>query len=137
MLQNKRTALVTVVQVEGSSYRRPGARMLVTEDGLITGAISGGCLEGDALKKAQFAIFQQKNKLEIYDTSDEGDSTLGIQLGCNGIVYLLFEPVRNGDADNPVALIKKIAYQRQDAVLVTRFNKKKHERQVGTCGFVA
>ena len=74
VLQNKQTALATVVKVEGSSYRRPGARMLVTEDGEITGAISGGCLEGDALRKAQFAIFQQQNKLEIYDTTDEEDN---------------------------------------------------------------
>ena len=52
VLQNKQTALATVVKVEGSSYRRPGARMLVTEDGEITGAISGGCLEGDALTQS-------------------------------------------------------------------------------------
>src|ERR1700710_1814394 len=80
----KRSALATVVRVDGSSYRRPGARMLVTEDGEITGAISGGCLEGDALRKAQFAIFQQQNKLEIYDTTDDEDNKLGVQLGCNG-----------------------------------------------------
>src|SRR5215467_9141578 len=79
-----RAALATVVKVEGSSYRRPGARMLVTEDGEITGAISGGCLEGDALRKAQFAMFEQKNKLELYDTTDEEDHKLGVQLGCNG-----------------------------------------------------
>ncbi len=54
--QNKQTVLATVVQVEGSSYRRPGARMLITADGEITGAISGGCLEGDALRKAQRAM---------------------------------------------------------------------------------
>ncbi|EJF07902.1 XdhC family protein, partial [Pontibacter sp. BAB1700] len=46
--EGKQAALATVVQVQGSSYRRPGARMLVTEDGQLTGAISGGCLEGDA-----------------------------------------------------------------------------------------
>jgi len=44
----KQTALATVVHVEGSSYRRPGARMLIEDDGQLTGAISGGCLEGDA-----------------------------------------------------------------------------------------
>jgi xanthine dehydrogenase accessory factor len=43
--EGKRMALATVVHVEGSSYRRPGARMLVTDDGMLTGAISGGCLE--------------------------------------------------------------------------------------------
>ncbi|MEY3239719.1 MAG: hypothetical protein RIR11_1157, partial [Bacteroidota bacterium] len=40
----QKTALATVVQVEGSSYRRPGARMLIVEDGQLMGAISGGCL---------------------------------------------------------------------------------------------
>ncbi|MFX6702139.1 XdhC family protein, partial [Acinetobacter baumannii] len=52
----RQMALATVVHVEGSSYRRPGARMLVEDNGKITGAISGGCLEGDALKKALLAI---------------------------------------------------------------------------------
>lgn len=52
----KKTALATVVLVEGSAYRRAGARMLITEDGQLTGAISGGCLEGDALRKARLVI---------------------------------------------------------------------------------
>jgi xanthine/CO dehydrogenase XdhC/CoxF family maturation factor len=51
-LNGLKAALATVVKVEGSSYRQAGARMLVTEDGQLTGAISGGCLEGDALRKA-------------------------------------------------------------------------------------
>lgn len=46
----KKSALATVVHVEGSSYRRPGARMLITEDAELTGSISGGCLEGDAFR---------------------------------------------------------------------------------------
>src|SRR5678815_2680583 len=133
VLQNKQTALATVVKVEGSSYRRPGARMLVTEDGEITGAISGGCLEGDALRKAQFAMFEQKNKLEIYDTTDEEDHKLGVQLGCNGIVYILFEPLKIDDPHNSVMLLKKIAQQRKDAVLVTVFNESKAAVQKGTC----
>lgn len=136
VLLNKKTALATVVQVEGSSYRRPGARMLVTEDGEITGAISGGCLEGDALRKAQFAIFQQKNKLEIYDTTDDEDNKLGIQLGCNGIVYILFEPIQIDDSNNPINLLKKVAEQRKDAVLITLFNKDKNAVQKGTCCLV-
>src|SRR5690348_966937 len=84
--QNKKTALATVVKVEGSSYRRPGARMLITEDGEFTGAISGGCLEGDALLKARYVMFKGQNKLEIYETTDEDDQRMGVQLGCNGVV---------------------------------------------------
>lgn len=135
-LQNKQTALVTVVKVEGSSYRRPGARMLVTEDGEITGAISGGCLEGDALRKAQMAMLQKQNKLEIYDTTDDEDNKLGVQLGCNGIVYILFEPINNDDINNPIKLLKKVAQQRKDAVLVTLFNPNKNLEQKGTCAYI-
>jgi xanthine/CO dehydrogenase XdhC/CoxF family maturation factor len=136
VIGNRKTALATVVHVEGSSYRRPGARMLVTEDGEITGAISGGCLEGDALRKAQFAIFQQKNKIEIYDTTDEDDLKFGVQLGCNGIVYILFEPIRNDDVNNPINLLKKVSGERKNAVLVTLFNLNKNAYQKGTCGLV-
>ena len=136
VLQNKQTALATVVKVEGSSYRRPGARMLVTEDGELTGAISGGCLEGDALNKAMLAIFQQKNKLVTYDTTDEDDAKLGIQLGCNGIVHILFEPIRKDVETNPVFLLRKIVDRRKNAVLATVFNINEREQQIGTCGFI-
>lgn len=136
ILQNKQTALVTVVKVEGSSYRRPGARMLVTEDGEITGAISGGCLEGDALRKAQYAILQQQNKLEIYDTTDEEDNKLGVQLGCNGIVYILFEPIQKEEENNPIDILKKVAQERKDAIVITAFNENKYAAQKGTCGYI-
>ncbi len=134
--QNKKTALATVVRVEGSSYRRPGARMLVTEDGELTGAISGGCLEGDALRKARLAMFEQQNKLEIYETTDEDDQRLGVQLGCNGVVYILFEPIKNEDPNNPVNLLKRFVTKRKDAVIATVFNPHDKRQQTGTCCFI-
>src|SRR5688500_14168049 len=132
--QNKKTALATVVKVEGSSYRRPGARMLVTEDGALTGAISGGCLEGDALRKAQFAMFQQQNKLEVYETTDEGDARLGVQLGCNGTIHILFEPINDDDPNHPINLFRRAAAERRDAVIATVFGRGKE--QTGTCLFL-
>jgi len=134
LTSGKRMALATVVHVEGSSYRRPGARMLVTDDGQLTGAISGGCLEGDALRKALLAISQQKNKLVTYDTTDENNTTLGVQLGCNGIVHILFEPIQTADPENPVELLKKVSAKRQNAVLVTLFSlNSRTGAQPGTC----
>lgn len=134
VLCGKQTALATVVHVEGSSYRRPGARMLVTEDGELTGAISGGCLEGDALKKALLAISQQKNKLVTYNTLDEDDHSIGIQLGCNGIVYILFEPVDAVKENNPIALLEKTMAQTKPSVLVTLFSLDNPSgEQKGTC----
>src|SRR5690554_8060448 len=78
--EGKQTALATVVQVEGSSYRSPGARMLITEDGALTGAISGGCLEGDALRKAQLVMFKQQSMVVTYDTTDDDDAKFGVGL---------------------------------------------------------
>jgi xanthine dehydrogenase accessory factor len=130
----RQTALVTLVHVDGSSYRRPGARMLVTDEGQLTGAISGGCLEGDALRKALHVMNQQKSMLVIYDTTDEDDAKLGIGLGCNGIIQVLIEPVKTTDKNNPVELLKAISGKRQNAVLVTLFSlQNKKEEQAGTC----
>jgi len=134
VMEGKQTALLTVVHVEGSSYRRPGARMLVTEDGLLTGAISGGCLEGDALRKALLVMQQQKPMLITYDTTDEDDEKLGTGLGCNGIIQVLIEPVGTDNALNPVLLLKKLVAERRDTVLITLFSlQNKKKEQPGTC----
>ncbi|GGH01558.1 XdhC family protein [Pedobacter zeae] len=129
--EGKKTALATVIKVEGSSYRRPGARMLITDDGQLTGAISGGCLEGDALRKALSAIVQQENKLITYDTTDEDDARFGVQLGCNGIVHILFEPIIEADALNPMAILTALQSKRESAVLVTLFSLR-DKQQLGT-----
>lgn len=88
-------ALATVIGVEGSAYRRVGARMLILDDGTWVGSISGGCLEGDMLKKARLAIQKQEVKTVTYDTRDEDPFALGIGLGCNGKIDILIDPDRN------------------------------------------
>ena len=90
--QHRTMALATVVQVHGSSYRSPGARMLITGDGTWIGSISGGCLEGDALRKSRNIIASGKAQIFTYDTrNDQSGMVLG--LGCNGIIDILIEPV--------------------------------------------
>lgn len=124
--------LATVVHVEGSSYRRAGARMLIDEFGNITGAISGGCLEGDALRKALHAFYRQKNKLVTYDTSDEDDAVIGAQLGCNGIIQVLFEPLDFQDALNPCELLKIVIEKNNSFAIVVQFDLNKTKEQPGT-----
>ena len=131
----KKTALATVVKVEGSSYRQPGARMLVTEEGELTGAISGGCLEGDALRKALLSIHQKQNKLITYNTSNEDDIELGLQLGCNGIVHILFEYIHDEALNNPIQLLQQLEIERKEAVIVTVFSLKRNAKQIGTALF--
>lgn len=101
-------ALVTVVRVEGSSYRRTGARMFVCDDGTWVGGISGGCLEGDALKRAKIAILKNSPSLITYDTTTDDDYQIGVGLGCNGIIDVLFVPIDFNDVFNPVEQLIRI-----------------------------
>jgi xanthine/CO dehydrogenase XdhC/CoxF family maturation factor len=99
--------------------------MLVSDDSTITGAISGGCLEGDALEKALFAMATGENKLITYDSLGEDDIQFGLHLGCNGVVHILFEPIKKEDPQNPVELLRLISNAAEEAVLVTLFSQKK------------
>jgi xanthine dehydrogenase accessory factor len=84
--------LATVVSVRGSSYRRPGARLLVPRDSAPVGLISGGCLEDEAARLARAAIDEGIPLLVTIDHSHEGDELWGSGLGCRGVIELLAEP---------------------------------------------
>lgn len=132
--EGKKTALATVVHLEGSSYRRPGARMLIEDNGNLTGAISGGCLEGDALRKSLHVIAQNRAMLVTYDTMDDDDAKFGVGLGCNGIIQVLIEPIDPSDPFNPIAILKEVTMQRAQSVILTLFNlRDRMTSQVGTC----
>jgi len=91
---DKVAALATVAQTEGSSYRRPGARMLVLEGGETIGSISGGCLEKDVVDHAASVRAARAAILLTYDTSSEEDIVFGAGLGCKGVVRILLEPIQ-------------------------------------------
>ncbi len=117
--RSARVALATVVRVEGSSYRRTGARMLIADDGVWVGGISGGCLEGDALKRARLAIAKSESSLVTYDTTDDDAYQIGVGLGCNGIIDVLFTPLDPANKHNPVEVLKScVRANRQTHVLV-------------------
>jgi xanthine dehydrogenase accessory factor len=90
--RGERMALATVVSVRGSSYRRPGARLLVPEGGRPIGLISGGCLEEEAARLAREALATDVPMLVTIDHSAEGDELWGMGLGCRGVIDLLAEP---------------------------------------------
>jgi xanthine dehydrogenase accessory factor len=90
--RGERMALATVVSVRGSSYRRPGARLLVPEEGAPIGLISGGCLEEEAARLAREALKLDAPLLVTIDHSAEGDELWGSGLGCRGVIDLLAEP---------------------------------------------
>lgn len=85
------SVLATLVRVEGSSYRRPGARLLLTATGIRSGSISGGCLEEDVLARARRVAASGEPELAVYDTTSENDLVWGVGLGCHGVVHVLIE----------------------------------------------
>ncbi len=115
----QKAALATVVRVEGSSYRRIGARMLVLDSGEWIGGISGGCLEGDALKKARLAMAQNKASLVTYDTSEDDPFQIGVGLGCNGIIDVLITPLNPENPLNAVLNLSRCIENRQTTLLLT------------------
>jgi len=112
-------ALATVVRVEGSSYRRAGARMLVLDDGTYLGGISGGCLEGDALRRAQKGIALQRPSVITYDTTQDDDYQIGVGLGCQGIIDVLFTPLKAEDLHCPLRTLAGLIAIRPPVALIT------------------
>lgn len=95
-------ALATLVKAQGSTYRRPGARMLMTSQGEMVGSLSGGCLEGDVFEQAQGVMTSGKPIVVQYDTMSDEDIIWGLGLGCHGIVQILIEPI---DEESPLTQI--------------------------------
>jgi xanthine dehydrogenase accessory factor len=83
--------LATLVAAEGSTYRRAGARLLLTSTGTRIGSISGGCLEEDVLIRARVVAKTGRAELVTYDTTSENDLIWGMGLGCHGVVRVLIE----------------------------------------------
>jgi xanthine/CO dehydrogenase XdhC/CoxF family maturation factor len=87
-----RSALAHLVSVEGSHYRRPGARMLLAEDGRSAGAISAGCLESDLRQRLPETLARGHTDVLAYDSRTFEDLVWGLGSGCNGLVRVLLSP---------------------------------------------
>jgi xanthine dehydrogenase accessory factor len=85
-------ALATIVAVSGSTYRRPGARLLVPEEGELVGNISGGCLENDVADVAKIVMREGVARIVSFDLTADDDAVWGWGLGCNGAFELFVEP---------------------------------------------
>lgn len=115
--EGREALLATVVQVGGSTYRRPGARMLLAPEGWLAGSVSGGCLEEDLIKKAYWPT-RRGSAIATYDSTDEDDVVWGFGLGCNGIVQFLLERV-SPQSPGPLRLLESVIHQRRPAVIAT------------------
>src|SRR6202167_1546215 len=93
-----RRVLATVVATAGSTYRKPGARMLIMADGSYLGLLSGGCLEADLKLHAQEVLQRGVRRAIEYDMRGPDDILFGIGAGCEGAMRVLLEPAEPGTA---------------------------------------
>jgi xanthine/CO dehydrogenase XdhC/CoxF family maturation factor len=134
--EGKDAALATVVRVAGSSYRRPGARMLVAADGHTWGGVSGGCLERDVIRRARNLIGGQACDLRRYDTSDEqeeaGSAGAVAALGCQGIIDIFIEPL-SASIPGPIPALRRAVHDRRPTALgtVIRVLDSRREHRAG------
>jgi xanthine/CO dehydrogenase XdhC/CoxF family maturation factor len=117
--------LATLVNVEGSSYRRPGARLLLLADGRRIGSISGGCLEEDVVTRAAQVRATGTADAVVYDTSSENDLVWGVGLGCHGVVRVLIEKLPPHPAW-AAALARNFAARRPTALAVIHGGEDRH-----------
>ncbi len=112
-----RAVLATVVGVEGSAYRRPGAKMIVEEGGGGSGHITAGCLEDEVFELADDVLAAGEPRVETYDLMEDDDDVWGLGVGCNGVIDILLEPLDGSlapatealRAGRPVAVLTALA----------------------------
>ena len=110
-------ALATVVKINGSSYRRPGARMLITPEGTTYGTISGGCLEQEVAQQALPLLDGGSPAVHAFDLSDD-DLILGFGIGCDGAVHVLIEPIPTGKI-GPLGWVDRCLSHRTHGLITT------------------
>lgn len=103
--QGRSAALATVVHIDGSAYRHPGAKMLVEDNGALTGTVSGGCLEADVREIALSVIRDGVPQLLHYDTSADDAAPWGLGLGCYGAVDVF---VQRANAPEPLEIYRRM-----------------------------
>jgi xanthine/CO dehydrogenase XdhC/CoxF family maturation factor len=119
--EGRSAVLATVVKVAGSTYRRPGARMLIPEGGEPVGLVSGGCLESDLAERAKAVLASGEARTVVYDMRSPDDIVWGLGLGCNGEVRVLLERLAPGAPPGHLEFLRGCARARRAGVVVTVF----------------
>ncbi|TJY34660.1 XdhC family protein [Pontimicrobium aquaticum] len=109
-----KTVLASVVALDGSSYRKPGVRMLIVENNDMIGAVSGGCVEKDILRQSQSVFQDGQSKMMTYDGR--------YRLGCEGVLYILLEAFKPDEAFFDAFV--KCLDTRQEFVIQSNYQKK-------------
>ncbi|MEP6900379.1 MAG: XdhC/CoxI family protein [Actinomycetota bacterium] len=121
---NDKAVLATVVDVRGSSYRLPGAKMLILENGDTFGTVSGGCLEADVLERARKVLQTGDASVFTYDTTQDENSVFSLNMGCRGVIQILLEIASS--ENNYLKFLAQSFDERRGGVVATLISKDKN-----------
>ncbi len=107
----EKAIIATVIDVQGSGYRMPGARMLMLANGDTIGTVSGGCLEADVLERAKNVFATGEANVFTYDTTGDENSVFSMNMGCRGVIQIKLELVGK---ESPVILKMRKAYEKRE-----------------------
>lgn len=111
--------LATVFDTSGSTYSKPGARMLIDEQGIFQGMLSGGCLEGDLAIRAGQVIESGHPAIASYDLASGDDELWGLGVGCDGVMRIFLQPLTHGSAYEPFRTIAELQRGNEPAMVAT------------------
>ena len=115
----QKAVLASVVALEGSSYRRPGVRMLLWEDGHMIGAVSGGCVEKEIQRQAEQVFTEGFPKMMSYDGR--------YRLGCEGLLFILLEPFK--PAKETIESFKNAVIERKTFELISNYGDVENQSE--------
>jgi xanthine dehydrogenase accessory factor len=125
-------ALGLLVETAGSTYRKPGALMLIASNGDSAGLLSGGCLEGDLAEYARSVIDTGKSRLVTYDMRGGDDLIWGLGLGCEGAMHILLMPVGPGNDWQPLAHLTRCLASHERSSVGVVVESDRADSSVGT-----
>lgn len=111
--------LATIVAAQGSTYRKPGARMLLGENGRCFGLLGGGCFEADLIERSYEVRADGRARVAPYDMRTPDDALWGLGLGCNGAVNVLLQRLDPANAYQPLAALDRAIQARHARVVAT------------------
>jgi xanthine/CO dehydrogenase XdhC/CoxF family maturation factor len=133
LADGERAMLATVIDVKGSGYRLPGARMLILAGGETIGTVSGGCLEADVLERAKKISSSGRAEIFTYDTTRDDNSPFGLNMGCRGVIRILLEPV---DRHSPlIDEFRHVAERRENCSVATLLDHDGEGANIGGRSF--
>ncbi|AWB65132.1 xanthine dehydrogenase [Saccharobesus litoralis] len=115
--------LGTIVETQGSSYRKAGAMLFINNLGQYFGLLSGGCLEADIMRQAQQVMDSGLPKVIQYDMREEDDISWKLGIGCGGMVRILLQPLNQDNQYHHLPNVLKLLTERQTLTYTINLNK--------------